>query len=40
MLSLIQAYGIALFLESMRAPGGGAIVPDPGWGFRLITMIT
>src|SRR5215813_5774318 len=39
-LSLIQAFGIAVGLESMRAPGGGAIVPDPGWGFRLLTMIT
>jgi preprotein translocase subunit SecY len=39
-LSLIQAFGIAVGLESMRAPGGGTIVPDPGWGFRLLTMIT
>jgi preprotein translocase subunit SecY len=39
-LSLIQAFGIAVGLESMRAPGGGSIVPDPGWGFRLLTMIT
>jgi preprotein translocase subunit SecY len=40
LLSLIQAFGIAVGLESMRAPGGGTIVPDPGWGFRLLTMIT
>jgi preprotein translocase subunit SecY len=39
-LSLIQAFGIAVGLESMRAPGGGSIVPDPGWAFRLLTMIT
>src|SRR4029450_13779303 len=32
--------GIAVGLESMRSPGGAAIVPDPGWGFRLLTMIT
>ncbi|HET6368560.1 MAG TPA: preprotein translocase subunit SecY, partial [Pseudomonadales bacterium] len=39
-LSLVQAFGIAVGLESMRSPGGVAIVPDPGWGFRLLTMIT
>jgi preprotein translocase subunit SecY len=39
-LSLVQAFGIAVGLESMRSPGGAAIVPDPGWGFRLLTMIT
>jgi preprotein translocase subunit SecY len=39
-LSLIQAFGIAVGLEGMRGPGGTAIVPDPGWGFRLLTMIT
>src|ERR1051325_1671191 len=38
--SLIQSFGIAVGLESVRSPGGGAIVPDPGWGFRLLTMIT
>ncbi|HKZ07359.1 MAG TPA: preprotein translocase subunit SecY [Methylomirabilota bacterium] len=39
-LSLIQAFGIAVGLEGMRGPGGTAIVPDPGWAFRLLTMIT
>jgi preprotein translocase subunit SecY len=39
-LSLIQSFGIAVGLESMRSPGGGVIVPDPGWGFRILTMIT
>jgi len=27
-------------LESMRSPTGLAIVPTPGWGFRMLTMIT
>src|SRR5256885_13789846 len=24
----------------MRSPGGASIVPHPGWGFRLLTMLT
>ncbi len=39
-LSLIQGLGIAMGLESMTSPGGALVVPDPGWGFRLMTMIT
>src|SRR5262249_30287365 len=39
-LSAVQALGIAIGLESMRSPGGISIVPNPGWGFRLLTMIT
>jgi len=39
-LSLIQAFGIAVGLEGMRSPGGVSLVPDPGWTFRLLTMIT
>jgi preprotein translocase subunit SecY len=39
-LSLIQAFGIAVGLEGMRSPDGSAIVPYPGWGFRLLTMLT
>src|SRR5204863_9529482 len=30
------AYG----LEGMRSPTGISIVPTPGWGFRLLTMLT
>ncbi len=40
LLSAIQAMGIAIGLEGMRAPDGVAIVPIPGWGFRLLTMLT
>ncbi|MDD9303709.1 MAG: preprotein translocase subunit SecY [Desulfobacter sp.] len=39
-LSTIQGFGIAVGLESMTSPAGVAIVPYPGWGFRLITIIT
>ncbi len=39
-LSLIQSFGIAVGLESMTPQGGQVLVPDPGWGFRLMTMLT
>ena len=39
-LSAVQAMGIAIGLEGMRGPEGVSIVPVPGWGFRLLTMIT
>ncbi len=39
-LSIIQGFGIAVGLESMTSPAGVPIVPYPGWGFRLITIIT
>ena len=39
-LSLVQGLGIAMGLESMTSPGGALVVPYPGWGFRILTMIT
>ena len=39
-LSCVQALGIAYGLEGMSSPTGVSIVPDPGWGFRLLTVIT
>jgi preprotein translocase subunit SecY len=39
-LSVVQASGIAIGLESMRGPAGELVVPTPGWGFRLMTVIT
>jgi preprotein translocase subunit SecY len=39
-LSIIQGVGIAVGLERMTGPGGSPIVIDPGWGFRIITVIT
>src|SRR5205809_3773563 len=38
-LSVVQSLGIAIGLEGMR-PEGMTIVPNPGWGFRLLTMVT
>ena len=40
LLSFIQASGIALWLEKQTAPGGAPLVPNPGWGFRLMTVLT
>jgi preprotein translocase subunit SecY len=39
-LSIIQGFGISMGLESMSAPGGAPVVISPGWGFRLMTVIT
>ena len=40
LLSFIQATGIALWLEKQSAPGGAPLVPEPGWGCRLMTVLT
>ena len=40
-LSAIQGLGISIGLESMGLEGGGAaVVLHPGWGFRLMTVLT
>lgn len=39
-LSVIQGFGIAVGLEGMMGPGDVSIVLAPGWGFRLITVLT
>jgi preprotein translocase subunit SecY len=39
-IAVVQATGISIGLESMTAPNGAAIVPFPGIGFRLLTIIT
>src|SRR6202142_1614474 len=39
-LAMIQAFFIALWLESPTAFGGLQIVNDPGWGFRFTTVMT
>jgi len=39
-LSMIQSFGIAVGLESMAPQGGISLVPVPGWGFRIMTMLT
>jgi len=39
-LSVVQSFGISIFLESMTGPSGTSAVMFPGWGFRLLTMLT
>ncbi len=39
-LSVVQGMGVAVGLESMRGPAGELVVPSPGWGFRILTVIT
>jgi len=39
-LSVVQGFGIAMFLEGMRGPSGESAVMFPGWGFRLLTILT
>jgi preprotein translocase subunit SecY len=39
-LSIIQGFGISVGLETMAAPGGASVVITPGWGFRLMTVMT
>src|SRR5437899_7503844 len=41
LLSVVQSLGIALYLEHQTAIAGGLpLVYHPGWGFRLMTVIT
>jgi len=44
-LSAFQSFGVAMYLEGLNnadVGGGhyGDVVTDPGWGFRLMTMVT
>jgi preprotein translocase subunit SecY len=39
-LAIIQTFFIALWLENPRAFNGTVVVPNPGWGFRFMTMLT
>jgi len=38
-LAAFQAYGLAIGMEAMSGPGGSAVT-DPGWFFRISTVIT
>jgi len=40
LICLVQGVGIAFFLQSTRTPAGAPIVPNPGWGFMLMTVLT
>ena len=40
-LAAAQSFGVSIFLESVRSPQTGAsVVLYPGWGFRLLTVLT
>ncbi|MDM8542201.1 preprotein translocase subunit SecY [Desulfococcaceae bacterium HSG7] len=39
-LSIIQGIGISIGLENMTSASGSPVVIFPGWGFRLMTIIT
>jgi preprotein translocase subunit SecY len=40
LISVVQGTSISLWLENVTTPGGGALVPSPGWGFRVTTVLT
>ncbi|MDH5457724.1 MAG: preprotein translocase subunit SecY, partial [Nitrospinota bacterium] len=39
-ISLVQGTGMSLALEAMKSPSGAAIVPEPGWSFRVMAILT
>jgi len=39
-ICLIQAWGIALFLQNLKSPGGARVVPIAGLPFQLLTVLT
>jgi preprotein translocase subunit SecY len=39
-LSVVQSMGISLWLEGLASPMGVSVVPEPGWGFRLMIVLT
>jgi preprotein translocase subunit SecY len=40
LLSIIQSFGIAVYLERMTLANQFKIVEHPGWGFKLMTVLT
>ncbi len=40
LLGLFQSFAIATTLESTSLSGAGDLVANPGWGFRLMTVLT
>jgi preprotein translocase subunit SecY len=39
-LSIVQGLFISIGIEKIEAPSGGSVVFDPGWSFRLMTVLT
>lgn len=40
LLCCVQGYGMAAVFETFKSPGGAPVIPDPGFLFRITTMIT
>jgi preprotein translocase subunit SecY len=40
LLSIVQSFGIAVYLERMTVSGQFRIVDSPGWAFRFMTVLT
>ncbi len=39
-ISIVQSLFMAIFLENTPTPGGASLVASPGWGFRLMTILS
>src|SRR5262249_35248218 len=39
-LAIVQGLFISIGLEKLQAPGGAPVVYNPGWSFRVMTVIT
>jgi len=39
-LSVIQGFGMSIWLENMNVGGSTGVVIEPGWKFRILTIIT
>lgn len=39
-IAVIQALGLTFWLQSMRSPAGISVVPNPGFGFQFLTIVT
>ncbi len=40
LITVIQGFGIAVGLETMLSPAQASIVTEPGWMFRIVTVLT
>jgi len=40
LICTIQSFAISMLLEGLRTPGGAPIVPNPGLGFKFLTVLT
>jgi len=40
LISALQAFGVAIFLQSIQVPDGRLAVPNPGFAFEMLTMVS